>query len=387
MTDAQRNSLQRTYTQHVPALDGLRGYAAVLVTFYHAILHVDQTLVERVVVPAATTIAAADLPLKLALMLFNGSAAVQLFYALSGAVLCRSLLGIDGRLPAIVTFLARRALRIFPALIVCILLMWCMSRIYSACAVTDYPQFTREMAWRNALLLETHVHGPSTSVQIELLATPFILLFAFVYRWFAVAGAIVLLALSLFAVERHELVLNLPNMHPSVLLFFFGMFAALPDSRALFSRISGAGLAAVAAFALFFRPLLDLSFLSGLFAQALLMGALIGFLMHAQAPTFVHRFLEHRVSQYLGRVSYSYYLFNVPVLFVLWFTPALSRLQQGADPLWCGLLVGFASLPLTLAAAHVVQAYCEQPCIDLGRKFSGRSPRAASAWTQSGEPT
>jgi peptidoglycan/LPS O-acetylase OafA/YrhL len=100
------------------------------------------------------------------------------------------------------------------------------------------------------------------------------------------------------------------------------------------------------------------------------MALLIGFVMHARVPTALHRLLENRVSQYLGRVSYSYYLFNVPVLFFLWFTPPLSGFQQGANPLLCGLAVGLASVLPTLALAHLAQAYCEQPCINLGRKIS-----------------
>lgn len=387
------NGMQRphTHTKHVPALDGLRGYAALLVTFYHSILHVDPTLVERAVMPAVTSVAAADLPAKLALALFNGAAAVQLFYVLSGAVLCRSLLGMNWNPQGVGAFAARRLLRLYPALMLCILLMWLMFLVYSACSVAGYPQINGELAWRNAFLLDTLVNSPSTSVQIELLATPFVLLFALAYRRFAVAGAAVLLALSLFAVEIHPLVFNLPNMNTSVLLFFAGMAVALPECRSLFASISGVGLAALAALAFFGRQFLNLNALSGLFGEALLMAVLIGFVMHARVPTALHRLLENRVSQYLGRVSYSYYLFNVPVLFFLWFTPPLSGFQQGANPLLCGLAVGLASVLPTLVLAHLAQAYCEQPCINLGRKISallqGRALEPATAAATSGAPT
>ena len=54
------------------SLDGLRGYAALAVTFYHGILHFDLSLIDRVLYRPISLVALADLPAKLLLIVFNG---------------------------------------------------------------------------------------------------------------------------------------------------------------------------------------------------------------------------------------------------------------------------------------------------------------------------
>lgn len=221
--------------QHIKSLDGLRGYAAIIVTFFHAILHINPSAVQTILHPSIDQVAVADIWLKIVLIFFDGGTAVSLFYILSGVVLCQSLLRSGLGTKSILLFLLRRILRLYPALIFCMFSMWVLSMAMQE-VTHGFPLINIGDAIYNALLIHTKVHSPSTSIQIEVLATPFIILFAIAYKKYSVAVCVMLLALSISALGRSELVFFLPNMHASVLMFFSGMLIALPEAKDFFKK-------------------------------------------------------------------------------------------------------------------------------------------------------
>ena len=76
-------------------------------------------------------------------------------------------------------------------------------------------------------------------------------------------------------------------------------------------------------------------------------------------------FLNARVSQFLGRISFSLYLIHVPILATLAY--ALGDAQW-----W---LVGIIGLPLSLAAATVFHRYVELPSQRLAHRVGARAAR------------
>src|SRR6476619_6491047 len=84
--------------EHVPALDGVRGLAALLVMFFHF---------GRAEVPGAGSAA-------IGFFAQFGWGGVDLFFVLSGFLICGILLDTRDRPSFLRTFYTRRALRIFP---------------------------------------------------------------------------------------------------------------------------------------------------------------------------------------------------------------------------------------------------------------------------------
>ncbi|HEX6567699.1 MAG TPA: acyltransferase, partial [Acidimicrobiales bacterium] len=104
MGEADRTATQRGPLGHVPALDGLRGVAVLLVLYHH---------VATVLVPGHATLAASG-PID------GGFLGVDLFFVLSGFLITSLLLGERrsfGRTD-LVGFYLRRGLRLLPALYV-----------------------------------------------------------------------------------------------------------------------------------------------------------------------------------------------------------------------------------------------------------------------------
>ncbi|MCG9082782.1 acyltransferase family protein [Laribacter hongkongensis] len=362
-------SVSSYHTQHVPALDGMRGWAAILVTFYHAILHLDEKAIYSVLYPAVDKVAISDILLKLVLIVFNGSTAVLLFYVLSGTVLCQSLLRDKSGIKSVLLFLLRRILRLFPALFLCMFVMWALSAALQKIGVT-FPIVSVERAISNALLIDTSLHGPSTSIQIEALATPFILFFAFVYRKSSVVQAVAIFTLSIMAIQKPELVFSLQNMHANTFVFIAGMVVALPEVRTFFERVTTMQLCFLLVCAFLFRHLVHFESLPGLIAQVLLLATLVGFVRWTPVKTEFHAFLESPISQFFGKISYSYYLLNVPVLWVIWFIPSFYEPFAKGGPVVGGLLSGVLATIMTIPFAYLSWKYVERYFIKLGVKIT-----------------
>lgn len=356
------------HTQHIRALDGLRGWAAILVTIYHAILHLNENYLS-VLYPALDQIETSEIALKLILVFFNGSTAVLLFYVLSGTVLCMSLLRDEWSPKSVLLFLMRRILRLFPALFICMFVMWFLSAALRGSGMA-FPVVSMDRALLNALLIDTSLHGPSTSIQIEAMATPFILAFAFAYRKSSVVLAVAIFALSIFAIQKPEIVFSLPNMHASTFVFIAGMVVALPEVRVFFERVTSLQLCLLLVCAFLFRHLVHLESLPGLIAQVLLLSTLVGFIRWTPVKTGFHTFLEAPISQFFGKISYSYYLLNVPVLWLIWFMPVFYAPFAKAGPVTGGLLSGIVAILFTVPLAYLSYRYIERYFIAFGVKIT-----------------
>jgi peptidoglycan/LPS O-acetylase OafA/YrhL len=363
--------------ERYPGLDGLRGLAALSVFFGHAL-----DLWREGTVPAAVV----DSPLHL---VWDGTAAVDLFFVLSGFVLALPFVGAGAQRPGWTRFAIRRVFRIFPAYWASLALALWFRSLYAPAGLAGLsawighfwaaPLGAGELA-RHALLigpsfdtstLDPVVWSLVVEMRMSLLFPLVVWGLAGVRTW---RGGTAALALSL------AIALGAPRLgvHTFTFLPLFVLGAVLATLRrplfASAARLPHPAVLAVAAAALL---LYDVRFaLFGFrfdyYAADLVIG--VGgaaLLVLAAARPGWQRALSSRPIALLGRVSYSFYLIHLPVLIVL--TSWLHR--AGVPAALCALAALVASLALAWLLLHAV----EQPFQGWGRALARPRPTRARA--------
>lgn len=358
------------------ALDGLRGYAAFMVVFFHSILEIKPTLMDEVLrKPVYALNSVYDFWVKIFLILFNGQAAVVLFFVLSGAVLMRSLLNTDpSRLSfprLLFKFSTQRVFRIYPALFVSLVGVYCLSNTLSEVFPSIFHEhFSITQFWQNTFLVSNQLHGASWTLQVEMMAVPFVCLTFFLLKskgrvLFPMFLMLTLLYGAVFA--RHYPI--------GLISFLLGFLLTAPKIRDFFSWLHPRFFIVFLALTLSIKHLFPGGEIQAV--KAILWGlqgisafALVGFVCHNHRGLFI-RCLKHPFSQFLGRISYSLYLLNVVGLH------ALIKLMQHCFPQWCvqdplsaGLFVGVVLSLITLPMAYVSYEYIEKNGIKWGRRLS-----------------
>ncbi len=355
-----------TGTGRSHALDGLRGMAACAVVFYHAILHNDLSLVDRVLYQALQASGSVrDAATKFALICFDGELAVYVFFVLSGCVLRLALERRDDE-PAVslsAGFIAARLLRLYPPVIICMVLFYAAGLL----GIPGYPVFTAGKLLENAALWDMTMHGPSRSVQVEIMAVPFVLAAWLLRRRYGVALLGLALVYSILAIDGSWMVLHLPNMHAYLFAFIAGMLVAEPMLQPLIAQ-APTGTWWIALIGLVFcRAFHPHSSLPALIAMVTAASVLVAGLLHGRQGALA-ALLEHPAVQALGRVSFSFYLFNVPVLYLIWaYTDRWAWPKTHA--LEAGLAVGALSLAMTWPLAWASERWVERPSVAAGRRI------------------
>lgn len=343
------------------ALDGLRGLAALSVIFYHSLLH-REDLIGSVLVPSVTQLQGCEALLeKLFLSLVNGNSAVLLFFTLSGFVLARSLNRATGSFVGIVVnFTVSRIFRLYPALLFCMAAYYALSWLYAWAGWIGMPHPNLNSVLLNASLLKITWHGPSNTLQGEMLAIPFLLFSYAVGRRWGAAGLFCCLAYVVLAFENPQMLIwELPNMSNWLPAFVIGTLIADRRLEAFFQGVSGGALNLLLAVFLGLRMFTNMNQATNTLVQTLLCAALVGFVYYAAPQLRFIRFLNLRPVQFLGRISYSLYLLNVLALLVVWSVVDKTDLYQ-QYPLPTAIVVGLAATILTLPLAAWSQRCFEE---------------------------
>jgi peptidoglycan/LPS O-acetylase OafA/YrhL len=379
---------RRRNRERLHALDGLRGIAAFVVVLHHLLL-VAQPVAQP---PGEPELWSAwwwleRTPLKL---LTAGHEAVLVFFVLSGAVVVLpALRRIDFSWPGLVASrVVRLMLPAWAAIAFATVLLVAVPRVPQQVTADSWlaKQVQSDWSWPK-LVVQLSLMGqvvPYDNVLwtlkweflFSLLLPGFLVVAVLLHRWWLPTG---LLAVGLGVagtVGHIEPLEYLP-------VFFLGTLIAVRlQAIERWSASRGAKRVLVVVLVLS-ALLLVVEFLlspvvrQGTTGSHALVGlealGAAGVVVCAGAATGLRRFLEHRVPQFLGRISFSLYLVHLPVLVTL--TWALGD--------WNWPIVAVVGVPLALLAGWAFFRVVEKPLHKVARSAKRGASRAVERYIRS----
>jgi peptidoglycan/LPS O-acetylase OafA/YrhL len=307
-------------------------------------------------------------------VLVQANTAVLFFFVLSGFVLGESLRrSRTGPVEALVRFVVRRAFRLYPALILAVLFAAVVLTLISGAHIPGLlPSIERAMQVSiaphslvaNLLGLGYEIDPPLWSVQVELVMIAILPIMVFVSRW-----TTLWIDFAIFGLMAY-FTLRWPAHIPAPLrwAFYFQLGLILP--RMIANSITRRVLSSPTVTMVFLLALIpiDWMFLFGIFppqfklvANAFFSAQIIGFVI-LQPKAAGSRILETRPLVFLGDISYSLYIYAMPVQFLVTAT-VIARLMPNSpsalqDTLMTLLLMAMTvavTVPLAAASYYLIE--------------------------------
>ena len=358
-----------------PRLEALRGYAALMVAYAHSI-------------GAAALLSPSSVFIKKLLAIVgNGGVGVTIFFVLSGHVLSLSL----GRAGPVSfrswwVFVVRRFLRIFPAMFVCLLFcyLW-VSYVHVPqrfdAASSDYYLYWRDpvslLDLAKDLAFITNRLNPVTwTLQVEMLAGV-----AFVPLWAICRKSRLLACAALASWALYFWLAPLYSFARSGFIFMFilGMLVQ-PGASWVQGRVGSNGLAVIALSAFLLcclvNKLVPETVAAAWILEALLAYVLIATLGAGKGGSRM-TIMDHKAPRFLGAISYSFYLWHFPVLFISG-TWLFSTLPNDWILVWPNLfqnLLFLVSAALAVPLAWASYTYVETPFLNRIRRNNSSASR------------
>lgn len=367
----------------IPRLESLRGIAALIVAASHVVQSPTGPDTGLLTHPGAGPSDAMRLLCATVVHAVDGLQAVIFFFVLSGFVLTRSLLA-EPRpsLSQATDFVIARLFRLYPAVIFAVGVFALAKTIFGT------PPLPLTVL-QNMALIDVSLNGVMWSLQLELLAIPLIygMYLLLLRRTAATTAAAITICLALVLVSFDPAIHKILG-HPPLQLYYaftFGCFCAAA-SGGWASRLSPsqANVATAVAILLFFtaRPLLGPAspwrfVVNGLSAWMLI------YLVSFGPRASLLNFLDHPAAHWLGKLSFSYYLFHFLTILPVWSHPETMVWlvdTVGVPRLLIAAVILVASTAAALSLAYVSYRLVEIPGIRLGRRIrTVFSPRIRSA--------
>jgi peptidoglycan/LPS O-acetylase OafA/YrhL len=345
----------------VPRLEAFRGYGCVMV----AMVHAEQSL---------SGSDRTDWTFRVYDVLFNGRAALTMFFVLSGFVLFLSLergpqaLGASAK-----QFGIARILRIYPPIIFNILLFYILFIALGATLPgVDVRIFEATSLLRNSLLVDANINGAMWSLQLEVLAIPLIFVGYVVFRRFGPAPLVVLLGIAIAAsFSRAWSRLGPLDSLGLLYTFLFGMLVPSLGRK----LVSGLSRQQAGWTMLVFLAILMLTREVVGYAKnwSPVIEAGCGFVLIAgiayRPDLKLFSPFDSNLAHLFGKASYSFYLVHPLTLMVIWRIPTLiaAWLEAGIPAVGIALFLGLGSTLVAFLVAYACYLLVERPSIRMIR--------------------
>ncbi|MGO3934626.1 acyltransferase family protein [Rhodopseudomonas pseudopalustris] len=355
----------------IPRLESMRGVAALLVAASHVVQAPTGANTGLLTNPGIELDELSRFAYRTIVHCVDGLQAVIFFFVLSGFVLTRSLAKeTHPSFAQAADFGIARLFRLYPAIIFAIGLF----AIAMALAGATIPLST---VLKNMALIDTSLNGVMWSLQLEMLAIPLIYtMYCLLIRRTAL-GITLSIAISLtlvvvsFDPAIHKILGDPPLQF--YYAFTFGCFCAVASGR-LASRLSPTQVnVALAVFLILFftaRPLLGPASTWRFLVNSMCAWMLIHLVAYGPRASLLN-LLDHPIAHWLGKLSFSYYLFHFLTITPVWNHPEflIWMIQDvGLPRLVVALLLFVVSTAVALALANICHNFVELPGIRLGQR-------------------
>jgi len=359
--------------EFIDRLEALRGVAAMMVALGHSV----------------AVFLSSEPQWWLTKTLFNGRAAVTIFFVLSGFVLGLSLRrSRDSFVPGYIQFVLRRGFRIYPALAVTSAVIfgyfWWAYHSPVHPATTSWfqslyaTQPTWSDLWRNLTLRDFSINEVTWTLRVELFGSAVLPL---MHAWAQASGRRGKLGLLAGLIGLAWLTRG--RLGSSFFLFMFYLGYLLPEigppmmawlRRKKFAQgavVVGTVLCLLSRWG--YEQPFESFMVEALGATVLIAGILYG-------PEFwPYRLLDTPVARFYGRISYSFYLVHLCVMYVT-VTGLFFRLPPdllGKGWMCWGMLLALVSVALATPLSWACYQWLERPAIAVGKRVCAcfrRSP-------------
>jgi peptidoglycan/LPS O-acetylase OafA/YrhL len=357
-------------TQHefIGRVESVRGIAALTVGIYHSLKVLASNGLEYYTGRAL-------------LILFNGNAAIAIFFVLSGFVLGLSLdKARDGFLSNSIKFIIRRIFRIYPAHVVALFLI----AIYLI-FLHDFSNYQSISSWfnnhykeplsiwtvvKNVLFVSASMNPISWTMKVEVLASLLIPVLHFYGR----NGKRILDLMMIFVLLVVSWQLQDLLVFKYLFMFYLGLM--LPAwGTLIFARLNASTTTASIQLALGLLLLLSARSFVGDPVEAYLegFGATIVMASILYGPELsIYRILDSSIARFYGKISYSYYLYHFTVLYLIAVTLCKiipSQIIQTHAVLFTVSLV-LLSVSVTTPIAYCSYLWCERRFIGFAKRLT-----------------
>lgn len=360
-------------------ITGLRGIAALMVAFSHALIILNVGGAENTPNIFPDIFKSVEIAIfKLLLIIFNSEAAVIIFFLISGFVLNLSLERYFRESLFLPNFFIRRFIRLYPPylfsiFVALILLLYYPNNIQNPTVSNwftgwfSYP-LTSKLIAENLTLRSVNLNINAWTLKIEFYMMFVMPLLVYIKKRtnFTIDLLILLLIFSLsFYRNQH---INGAYLYP----FYAGiLISKWGNSLCRFKLLSKRIIFFISLFILLFSPVISSGNIYIRIAlETLSAWYMISYLLYINDIQLV-KFLGNEKIQKIGEISYSFYLIHplflyFTALMILKYAPQFTGQYLA---LVMNLIIGFVSVFISLFVANLLYRFIEYPSLLISKKF------------------